>query len=281
MAVLGGVLPYVGPRSKRVFLGVMPLGVVAVFYDLMRFVKNVGLTPERVHLCDLRALEVHYFGIEMGDRIGTIQDWVQAHPSLPLDVFFAIPYGTFLGVAFVVALFLYFVDYEAMRRFSGAFLALNILAFATYRIYPAAPPWYFHTHGCVVDLAARASAGPSLARVDAWLGFRYFGGFYDRSTNVFGAVPSLHVAYPLLAIIEGFRPFGRIRRAMWLKWPLRSASVFFFFWMCAAAVYLDHHWILDLVCGCVYALAVCFALRKFRVFAPDASAVEAPLIAPD
>jgi inositol phosphorylceramide synthase catalytic subunit len=274
---LGGVLPYVGPTSKRVFIGIMPIGMVGLFYDWMRFVRNVGLTPERVHVCDLRALEIRLFGVNLGDRVGTVHDLVQSAPSLPLDVFFAVPYGTFIGVAALFALFLYFVDYEAMRRFSGAFLVLNVLAFVTYRLYPAAPPWYFHAHGCVADLATRASEGPNLARVDAWLGFRYFGGFYARSTNVFGAVPSLHVAYPLLAAIEGFRPFGAIRGARWLKWPLRVSSVLFFVWMCVAAVYLDHHWVLDLACGCFYALVVCLAFRKLSFLAPVAGRVDEPL----
>jgi hypothetical protein len=274
---LGGVLPYVGPTSKRVFVGIMPIAMVGIFYDWMRFVRNVGLSPERVHVCDLRALEIRLFGVNLGDRAGTIHDLVQSSPSLPLDVFFAIPYGTFIGVAALFALFLYFVDYAAMRRFAGAFFVLNVLAFATYRIYPAAPPWYFHAHGCVADLATRASEGPNLARVDAWLGFRYFGGFYARSTNVFGAVPSLHVAYPLLAAIEGFRPFGALRRARWLKWPLRVSSVLFFLWMCVAAVYLDHHWALDLVCGCLYALVVCFAFRRLSFLAPVAGRVDVPL----
>jgi len=274
---LGAVLPYIGPTSKRVFVGIMPIAMVGLFYDWMRFVKNVGLSPERIHLCDLRALEIRLFGVDLGDRVGTIHDRIQSTPSLPLDVLFAIPYGTFIGVSALFALFLYFVDYQAMRRFSGAFLVLNVLAFVTYRLYPAAPPWYFHAHGCVADLATHASEGPNLARVDEWLGFRYFGGFYARSTNVFGAVPSLHVAYPLLAAIEGFRPFGELRHARWLKWPLRIASVLFFLWMCAAAVYLDHHWILDLICGCLYALAVCLAFRKIRFFALVDGRLDAPL----
>ena len=58
-----------------------------------------------------------------------------------------------------------------------SFFVLNIAGFVTYHLYPAAPPWYFHLHGCTVDLAAPASAGPNLTRVDAWLGISYFAGF--------------------------------------------------------------------------------------------------------
>ena len=58
-----------------------------------------------------------------------------------------------------------------------------------------------------VDLNAHASEGPRLAHVDALMGWKYFAGFYGRSNDVFGAVPSLHVSYPLLVILYGWRFF--------------------------------------------------------------------------
>ena len=134
-----------------------------------------------------------------------------------------------------------------MQRFSLGFLLLNVAGFITYHLYPAAPPWWYHAHGCAVDLAAKASEGPNLARVDAYFGIHYFGGFYGRSHDIYGAVPSLHVAYPLLILLCGwsaFRPLYRVLAAL------------FFVWMCTAAVYLDHHWVVDVVVGVVYTLIV-------------------------
>lgn len=264
LALLGSVLPYVGPRSKRLFGGLAPLGLVAVFYDSMRFLQGVGQSAEQVHLCDLRSLEMQLFGSSWSGAGTTAHDWLQAHAVLPLDVFFAVPYGSFLGAAFFFGVFLYYVDYPAMQRFTWGFLAMNLAAFVCYRLYPAAPPWYFHAHGCTVDIAARASEGPNLARVDAWLGFQYFGGFYARSKNVFGAMPSLHCAYPLLIAIEGWRAFGSVKRAPLAKWPLRASAAFYAAWMCAAAVYLDHHWILDVVVGLGFAIVTAVSFRVAR-----------------
>ena len=84
------------------------------------------------------------------------------------------------------------------------------------------------------------------------LGFQYFTAFYGRSSDVFGAVPSLHVAYPLLMAVVG--------------WPLhkafgRTALVLWYLWMCVAALYLDHHWMIDVVIGSAYAIAVNAAMR--------------------
>ena len=258
-AMMAGVpaLAYASPRSKRLFLGLLPMGLLGLVYDAMRFVKDVGVTTQRVHICDLRAVDMRIASATVGGERGTVHDWLQVHDSLPLDLLFAIPYGTFLFVAIGFAIYLYVKDYERMRVFGWVFLLVNLAGFATYHLYPAAPPWYFHAHGCAVDLAAHASEGPKLARVDAFLGIHYFRDFYGRASDVYGAVPSLHVAYPLLILLFG--------------WPVlrgagRTFAVLFLVLMCTAAVYLDHHWIIDVVLGLAYTVAVfaavTFALRS-------------------
>jgi hypothetical protein len=223
---------------------------VGIVYDGMRFVRNWGVTESTVHVCDLRAAELRFFGLPSGQ---TLQDWFQAHPNKWADLYFSIPYGTFIFVALGFAAWLYFRDFSAMQRFTWLFLLMNVMGFVTYHIYPAAPPWYFHAHGCAVDVLAKANEGPNLARVDVMLGVGYFHGFYGRSNDVFGAVPSLHVAYPLIIVLEGWRLFSKFWRA---------AAVTFFVSMCFAAVYLDHHWVIDVLIGIAYAL-VAFALVRF------------------
>lgn len=246
------VLAYASTATKKLCVGLYPFGLVAVMYDLMHFVQDVGLTTARVHLCDLRQAERQLFGVGQGAARVTLQDWWQAHPSDLLDRLCAIPYGTFVFWCVAFAAFLYVRDFGEMQRFAWGFFALNALGFATYHVYPAAPPWYFHAHGCEVDLLARASEGPNLARVDAWLGFSYFRAMYGRASDVFGAMPSLHVAYPLLVVLQGWRLLG---------WRGRAASLAFFAWMCFAAVYLDHHWIFDELAGFGYAVGVFYAVR--------------------
>jgi len=134
-----------------------------------------------------------------------------------------------------------------MLRFTWCWFALNVAGFSTYHLFPAAPPWYFHAHGCAVDLSAQASEGVALARVDAWLSLPYFASMYGRASDVFGAMPSLHCAYALLIVVVGWGAFGL---------PLRIASVTFLALMCFGAVYLDHHWILDVLAGLAYCAVV-------------------------
>jgi len=241
-----------GPRAKRLFLGIYPIGLVGLLYDTMRLVQHVGVTPDRVHLCDLRAGELALFGVSMDGRRVTLHDWFQAHPSPVLDALCAIPYATFIFVCIACAVWLYLRDYPRMLRFTWCFFALNVAGFVTYHLYPAAPPWYFHAHGCNVDVLAHASEGPALARIDARIGLNYFAGMYGRSASVFGAMPSLHCAYPLLVVLEGWASFNRLWRA---------ASIAFFSLMCFSAVYLDHHWVLDALAGITYCLIVAGTAR--------------------
>lgn len=254
MALAATGLAYGNRGTKRLFVALVPLSLVAALYDAMRLFKNAGLTPEGVHVSDIRALELRWFGVGSGDARVTLQDWFHAHPSLPLDLVCAIPYGVFLYVITAYAVYLFGRDRGAQQRFAWGFFVLNVAGFVTYHLYPAAPPWYFRKYGANVDLEARASCGTRLARVDTVLGFRYFEKFYARTSDVFGAVPSLHVAYPLLMIIEGWPQHGGAGR---------SALVLFYASMCFSAVYLDHHWVIDVILGSAYALGTGRLMRAF------------------
>lgn len=254
-------LAFAGPRARELLRGLYPIGLVFIVYDGMRPYQRVGLTEGRVRLCDLRALEASLFG--SGGR--TLHDYWQAHHSTALDLVCAVPYATFILWCIAGAGYLYFRDRAAMKRFMWGFLLMNVGAFATYHLLPAAPPWYFHQHGCTVDLATKASEGPALARVDALLGVAYFHGMYAKASSVFGALPSLHCAYPFLLVLEGWRSFGR---------GLRLAGVLYYLLMVFSAVYLDHHWILDALLGTAFACGAAGAMRllarfRFPAFAPS------------
>jgi inositol phosphorylceramide synthase catalytic subunit len=253
VTLLAGGLAYGSAKTKRLYLCLVPVALVAILYDAMRFVQNVGLSVTSIHDCDLRELEVTLFGYVSNGQRFTLHDFAQSHATMALDVFFAIPYGIFIYTVMGFAVYLVARHLPSANRFTWGFFLLNLLGFATYHVFPAAPPWYYHAYGCTIDLAAKASPGPNLLRVDALLGLEYFTGFYGRSSDVFGAVPSLHVAYPLLMCIEGW-PLHR--------WLVRGLLGAFYLWMCAAAVYLDHHWVIDIVLGTLYAVIVAVSMRR-------------------
>jgi inositol phosphorylceramide synthase catalytic subunit len=255
LLALGLILRSKHPVCQKIYLGLWPVIAVGALYDTMRFVKNAGLSPERVHACDLQILDADLFGIynSAGAKV-SLHEFFQMHASPFWDAAFAIPYGTFILVTVAFAVWLGFREYSAMRRFTLAFLWVNLLGFITYHVFPAAPPWYVHTYGCGINLNAAASEGPNLMRVDAMMGLRYFHGFYGHSNDVFGAMPSLHVTYPLLIVLSGWSLLGALGRLL---------SSLFFLSMCVAAVYLDHHWVVDVLVGALCAIVVYVLLLRF------------------
>ena len=103
--------------------------------------------------------------------------------------------------AIAFALYLYLTkQLKWFRRFSWAFLLVNVIGFFGYYIYPAAPPWYAMNYGFKAVLNTPGNVA-GLGRWDAMTGLQVFHGLYGKNANVFAAVPSLHAAYMFLTTI--------------------------------------------------------------------------------
>jgi membrane-associated phospholipid phosphatase len=74
--------------------------------------------------------------------------------------------------------------------------------------------------------------------------------------DVYGAYPSLHVTYPLLVSWVTFQ-VKELKRA-------RPFAIAFFFLMCLSAVYLQHHYIVDVLLGITYATTTLLVVLKLR-----------------
>jgi len=138
------------------------------------------------------------------------------------------------------------------RQMMWAFFWVNVIGYSTYYWYPAAPPWYVAEHGFgPANLTTPANAA-GCVRFDQLLGTQFFSQWYGRSADVFGAIPSLHVAYPFQAVYYSFK-FGRAK----------VFAALFFLIMCFSAVYLNHHYVLDVLLGVVYAIVVTWVVDFF------------------
>ncbi|HET9958902.1 MAG TPA: phosphatase PAP2 family protein [Polyangiaceae bacterium] len=240
---LGLVVPIVafwGPRAKQFLCDVSPYIAVAVGYDLVRYVRPLFVTEHRVLGQSLRNAELALFGVGPNT---TLQDYFNAHNAPAFDLLFAVPYAIFVYVAALYAIYLYFVDRPRMRHYLLSFAIANYLAFACWLIFPAAPPWYLRRYGAHIDIAALPSPA-ALVRVDALLGVHYFRDFYARASSVFGALPSMHCAYPAIGLLTAYRAG---------TWRTRSIHLIYSLTMVVAAVYLDHHWVIDCIAGLVMA----------------------------
>ncbi|MCI6494035.1 MAG: phosphatase PAP2 family protein, partial [Bacteroidales bacterium] len=146
----------------------------------------------------------------------------------------------------IFGIWLYFKgERRAYLHFAIVFLLVNLIGFAFYYIHPAAPPWYVAMHG-MEAIPGTPGEVAGLGRFDEMTGLNIFHLLYSRNANVFAALPSLHSAYTLVALIYAIR-FKAPR-----LWIILLAVVTLGIWL--TAVYSSHHYIIDVMCGIICAL---------------------------
>jgi len=129
---------------------------------------------------------------------------------------------------------------------------LNILAISTHATFPTAPPWYLERFGFSPASYNFKGEPAGLQFADQILRLSIFEQIYSNSPVVFGSFPSLHAAWPFL-IASYSDPNSIVGILTWL-------SVIAVWW---AALYLKHHFMVDLLGGAIYVL---FAMNISSMF---------------
>jgi membrane-associated phospholipid phosphatase len=141
-----------------------------------------------------------------------------------------------LPFSFALALRIY--DRPAFIRFSTALVVLSFLGFFTYIVFPLVPPW----------MASQRGSLEPIERI-MWPGFiKYFPAsvLHFFNPNDVAAMPSLHAAWPTLVWLSAQRLWGRWGFPLVL-WPIAVSFVL---------VYSGEHYVVDILAGVIYALAV-------------------------
>jgi membrane-associated phospholipid phosphatase len=224
-----------------------PFAITGIAYELLEplFLSRHG----SIHIADLWRLEARWFSVLTAAGPRPLSELISQAQSPWLDVLCGITYLSFLAEILGVTVVLFFRDRRKAFVLSLGFLVTNLLGWIIWLLYPAAPPWYVDQHG--LALVADVAANPAgLARLDAFLGVPLAAHFYAKNADVFGAMPSLHVAYGVLTA--------------WVVAPLGGGLRIFTLCFAAAiafsAVYLRHHYILDVLAGVLLASLVAIAL---------------------
>lgn len=236
-----------------------PVFLVGTVYDSQKFFGDI--IRARIRVEEPYFFDKLFFGIHTQTGILTPNEWFQLHTHASLDFITGFVYLTFIPLATIAMGWIYFyygekgtlryspVEFQKRRmQIPWSFFWLNCLGYSTYYWYPAAPPWYVAQYGLG---PANMSVRPSMAgavRFDQLFGTNFFGELYGRSQDVFGAVPSLHVAYPLIVVFFAFR-FGA-------SVQFKTLMILFYLLMSFGAVYLNHHYILDILWGTAYTFLV-------------------------
>jgi hypothetical protein len=254
------ILYYLGPRFRPILGFLLPLCLVSILYDSQRYYSDYLRGP--IHVREPYEFDKRFFGITTAEGVFTPNEWWQKHTLPFLDFITGLAYIIFIPVFLATAAYFRFwvsrvgtsrcharsVLYRSPQVMWG-FLWVNLIGWSTYYWYAAAPPWYVSLYGLgPADLSVKANVA-GCARFDALVGYAVFQNWYGHSADVFGAIPSLHVAYPLMATYYAFR-FG----------AARTFTLSFYLLMCFSAVYLNHHYLLDIIWGSAYALGTCLAM---------------------
>lgn len=192
---------------------------------------------------------------------GTLPNqWVQEHFASGSGVpwyaaLVTLVYCSHFVVTPLVAAGLWVRAREKFRTWVSLVLALAVAGLATYFLFPMSPPWLASQQGVIDGAPVERITG------DGWsvLGLHIAGQVLDDSqarSNPVGAMPSLHMAYAVLAAVF----FMFLTRRRWLRWLLAAYPLA----MAFSLVYSGEHYVVDEIAGAVYALVVIAGWRMWR-----------------
>jgi hypothetical protein len=228
---------YLSAITRKFILGFSIFIVYWIIFDYMKAFPNYNYNT--VHIEDLYNFEKHLFGIHWQGKLITPNEYWRFNGLTFLDILTGIFYLCWIPVPLAFAAYLFFKNRRQFLQFSLTFVLVNFLGFVVYYAFPAAPPWYVQYHGFTFHtLTAGNTAG--LAKFDAYFNAGIFKSIYSKGSNVFAAMPSLHSSYPVIVLYYG------------LKNRLGIVNIFFaivMFGIWFSAVYLSHHYVLDVLAG--------------------------------
>ncbi len=257
-----GVLFFVsyGPKLIRPLRDVcIPIASFSCLYDFLRVIPKSWAGMIQVAGPYRLEQALFSFAFTRGGEKMILPDFFRLHPHRFLDALTALTYSLHIFVPLLFAFYTAFKNPKIAKQFAWAFLIANLFAFATYILFPVAPPWYVEAYGLQPAVWSTLPSAAGLLRVDQWFGFPYFKNVYSQSAWVFGAIPSMHAGYPVLTWLFARRVFGT--KARWL-WPYIGLIWF-------SALYLRHHYVIDLLAGALYVSVAYYLVTRTSRSASD------------
>ncbi len=233
--------------ARGVVLEWLPLALVLWAYDLLRGQAD-GLLFQAHVTPQIDAERLVFFG-----TVPTV--WLQDHlwnGSWDLRCWDYAAWGVYVSYFLATSLLagvLWFVARERFRRYVASVALLAFMGFATYALFPAAPPWLASQEG-QLEWTTR-----TIGIVSGHIPILDFAGLFERGSeyaNPVAAVPSLHGAYTLLVAIFLW-PIARRARPLLVAYPIAMA------W---ALAYTAEHYVVDVLLGWAYCMLAVLAVNR-------------------
>jgi hypothetical protein len=242
---------YFFSTATRKFITAFSIFIVYwILFDYMKAFPNYNYNT--VHIRSLYDLEKSIFGIRTGTSVITPNEYWILHQHSFLDVMSGLFYLTWIPLPLSLAGYLFYKNRTQFFNFAFTFLLVNLIGFVIYYLYPAAPPWYSQQYGFEFIANTRGNTA-GLSRFDAFFNVGIFKSIYEKSSNVFAAMPSLHSSYPLIALYYALK--SRVNPALATVIGITMPGIWF------AAVYTSHHYVLDVLAGVACAITGIFLVQ--------------------
>ena len=220
-----------------------PFALIFMAWEGMRGIASAF--GQGVHAQSIVAIEEALFGTV---PTVTLQSdlYSPGHVSI-LDMAMSTTYISHFFFPLAFAFFLWIRDRNRYYDFAVALMLMSYLAFVTFVLLPVAPPRFASSFGAnivVFDITHDVAIHLS------WGGFDWM--YRNLVGNPVAAFPSMHAAYPILVLL--FLAERSMKAAA--AWSLVAATIWF------ATVYLGHHYVVDLLGGLLYAVAVYAFIRS-------------------
>ena len=267
-AVLAGSLPSVGHLMMGMF------GAALIANLTGRFIRDWTLVLAGVFAYMLAGryaqglnMPIHYTPQLDADRViggGSVPSaWLQEHlydgKTGPLEVFAVVMYLSHFFAALLVGFYIWLRRIgRAFKELMFAILATSVLADIVFVLFPTAPPWLAAEHGGLVPVHHMLKQ----SLLDLHLsGFASVVGDSHRY-NIVAAFPSMHAAFPVIALIIALR--YSLPRWIILLQTTQLIGVLF------AIVYLGDHYVIDAVGGAAFAFAGAAVVHRLLSRSPGA-----------
>jgi membrane-associated phospholipid phosphatase len=238
------------PKSRQWTLDFFPFAIFGILYDFLRIFPKEWAGA--IQIAGPYQIEVDIFSYLGFERGFIPTDFFIQHNHPIMDFVAGLVYGAHVIIPIGFAFYLWWRKSPSFNVFRWGFFFMNLAAFATYIAYPAAPPWYVTDYGLQNLGWDVQSSAAGLIRFDSLLGIEHFQNTYGRSAWIFGAIPSMHAGFPLFMSLFARKLLGGFR---WFYYIFTVLAAF-------SAVYLNHHYFIDVLAGWIYAVAF------YAVFSP-------------
>jgi len=237
--------------TRKLALCFSPFFVYLMFYESLRILHDYNIFPIRNE--ELYLLEKKIFGVNVDGLRMTLCEYFAEHHHLIPDIISGVFYISWVPIPIAYTLYLFFKKERNIAfDFWICFLIANLFGFMLYIVFPAAPPWYYFKYGAIIDLHAPGEPG-ALLRFDNLVRMPIYQNMYSAGSNVFGAIPSMHAAFPMMLVYYSTKRINPFLTTLFI------ASMFSIWF---GAIYTSHHYVIDVFLGILCATLAILIVEK-------------------